>query len=201
MSGVRRAAVALYGLHRDDREAILAELSTEQQGLLRAALIELESLGFARTISVVLREDDAAAAGSAQANGADGGTIVRAPHAVSGEERSMAQLRHADSAQLCAVLSGEPISFIAEALLLASWPWADAVVACLPETQRSQLRGQMTGLAPIPAARAAWLLNALAQRVAALPSAPAIQPVTAVMPNARKPLRAPKWLRSIVWPA
>jgi hypothetical protein len=188
-------------LHRDDREAILSELSPEQQGLLRAALTELESLGFARTIGVVLREEDAVRVGSAEANRTDSGADAPVPHVVPVEDRSIAQLRHADGAQLYSVLSGEPTSLIAEVLLLASWPWADAFIACLPEPQRSQLGGQMVESASIPGPRAAWLLNALAQRVMALASMPSVQPISPAVPHAPKPLRTPKWLRSIVWPA
>jgi hypothetical protein len=201
MNGVRRAAVALYGVHRDDREAILSALSVEQQGALRAALIELESLGFARTIDTVLREQDAVSASGKQASPTNGATDAVAPRALSDEERSIAQLCQADSTQLSTVLSGEPTTLIAEVLLLKSWPWADAFVASLPEPRRSQLRAQLAESAPIPAPRAAWLLGALDRRIAATPATPSVQPMVPAAPNAPTPLRAPKWLRSIVWPA
>lgn len=161
MTAIRRAAAALYGLHQDDRDAILSELSSAEQASLRAALAELESLGFVRSVAAMLDNDEPAAA--------PGPAPTRADAATDTGDVLVRHLMAQDADRMQRVLAAEPVSLVAELLQMAAWPWAESFLQGLTARRRQQVRDLLLGQSAFPAARRRWLLQTVAQRLDALP--------------------------------
>lgn len=136
MSGLRRAAVALYGVSAADRAAVLGQLPPADRDRLTALLAELQSLGFSR--------DVAAAAGEDTGEGA--------------EDR----LALAGDAELFAVLVDEPDGLTARLLAVRAWPWRDSLLEQFPPARRAAILALHP--TPAPALQDALLIG-LAARV------------------------------------
>lgn len=138
MSGLRRAAVALYSVSAADRAVVMAQLPQVERDQLIALLGELHSLGFSR---------DAAAAAAA---GHDKG------------EEAEDRLELAGHTELFAVLVNEPDVLTARLLGARAWPWRNALLDQYSPARRAAI----LALRPTPApAMHRELLIRLASRV------------------------------------
>jgi hypothetical protein len=182
MMGIRRAAATLYGLHQDDRETILAELSSVEQAELRSALAELEALGFARSIGAMFGTDEpgplANALPAASEDAGDAGDVWT--------RRLMTE----DDNRMHRVLALEPASLIAELLQLGPWPWAEPFLHRLDVRRQQQVRDLLFSNGAFPAARRCWLLRSVVAQLEALPA----EPSTASPSRVRSTLRPLRWL-------
>jgi len=168
MKALRRAAAALYGLHHDDREAILAQLSPHEQQALRPALAELASLGFTRSIGAMLEAD------------------AHPAKAVSDGDETVARLMSADAQHIERVLLLEPPALVAELLQAARWPWAAPFVDRLPAGRRKEVSDLLFAANPVPVSRKRWLLRMVADRLAEELSACVAEPALQVGGTARR---------------
>ena len=148
MSGHRRTAVVLRGLHEQDRQWMLAELPPSDQTIVRAHLQELDALGFSY--------------------GPDMMEEVNKPLPDVAAPLSPRQsLQLAGAQQMLALLQDEPVGLIARLFSLHDWPWQEALLSQLPATKRQRIRGLML---PIPAgALDSFLIDTLAKRLQAQP--------------------------------
>jgi hypothetical protein len=168
MSGLRLAAAALYGLHRNDREAILSHLAVDQQELLGTALAELEALGFERSIGAALVEDERQKPASGAPAPAASTSAARSDHTDAMVKRLCAM----DGERMYQALGGEPPSLIAEVLRAAAWPWHEALLERLPHSAQRDIRDRMFNVVAIAPLRHTWLLDTLCVRVALSAEAP-----------------------------
>lgn len=143
MSGHRQAAAALYGLHQQDRDLILAQLPDADQARLRDYLDELSALGF----------DRKAMASSQVAQGllAQGATDLAA----------------APAATVFTLLQHEPASLVAQVLAMQAWRWSAQLLAFYPPVQREAIRVAANAAAVPAPARQRFLRDALEAGIAA----------------------------------
>jgi hypothetical protein len=176
MTGHRQAAVALHALADADRTLVLAELSAEDQRVLRGYLAELDELGFASGDSAGLVEPP------------------RAPAPAPADS-----LSSASGATLHGLLLGEPAALVAQVLSIEPWPWRAAFLALQSGERRERLRAAAPD-GPVAPARAAFLVDGLRARLAAGPS---IGVASAAATQGVAPGRARKsgaWLRAVALP-
>jgi hypothetical protein len=165
MSGHRQAAVALHALGEADRMLVLAELPENDQQILRGYLTELDDLGFEAA--------DTAAAARDLPRAADALVDARA-----------ADVHH--------LLQAEPASLVAQVLSIQSWRWRTDYLALQTSARRDQLRAAAPDAA-LPAARAAFLIDGLRQRLEGMP---AVVPGTGDQDGRKRP----NWLRLVKLP-
>ncbi|MBI1890120.1 MAG: hypothetical protein HYS18_05710 [Burkholderiales bacterium] len=146
MIGYRRAAVALHGMHEEDRQWILAELGGEDRVALERFIDELNNLGFARDEAITTRLISLSARGLAPTN----------PHD---------RIEYATAAQMYGVLEAEPSSVTAQLLKCAHWPWEDAFLRMLDPLRRDKVRNLMTGYTVVAPSRKAVLIEVVAKRL------------------------------------
>ena len=115
----RRAALLLHTVSADDRDWLLAQLSTDERRLMEPLLTELRELDIP-----IDRELLADAAG--------------------GDAGEVGGLAGADPALVARVLAAEPLDLIARVFALGPWPWSGAVLAALSPVRREQLRDRLT---------------------------------------------------------
>ena len=149
MSGHRRTAVALHGLHEQDRQWMLAELAPQDQATVRAHLKELDELGFSYGPDMI-------------------GEVNKPPLDAASPLPPLQRLQLATVQQLLALLQEEPAALIARLFSLHAWPWQEALLNQLPAARRQRIRSLMQ---PIPATSLDdFLIDALARRLQAQPS-------------------------------
>ncbi len=170
MSGHRRTAVLLHGMHEQDRQWMLAELAPKDQATVRAYLEELDALGFSYGPDMM-----------AQVNQP---TTPLSP---------LQSLQLAGVQQMLALLQEEPPGLIARLFSLHTWPWQEALLKQLPANKRQRIRGLMV---PAPAsALDSFLIDTLAKRLQALPQADIAAPRNKPAPWWKFGLGGSQWSR------
>lgn len=176
MSGHRRAAVALHGLHEEDRRWVLAQLPEEDCSTLSAYLDELKALGFDQKSSVSI------GGGSTLGN-------VGAP------AQPIERLQAATAEQMFHVLNSEPSSLIAGLLSIRDWTWGHSFLQMLPPARREYIRNAMNGMPSQAPGRTQYLIEACADR---MPSGQNIDQLRAMtLSGSSKPfsLLKKKWVK------
>jgi hypothetical protein len=148
MTGHRRAAVALHGLHAADRKWILDALPCADREQLTRYLGELKDLGFV----------DGEAIADTQ--------VFHPPSAdKAGPESPADRLGQASAAQVFACLEREHASLIAQILLIREWRWAEGFLQLFAPLRRKSILGAMAGASPVAPARKKFLVEATVYRL------------------------------------
>jgi hypothetical protein len=184
MSGHRRAAVALHGLHGSDREWMLAELPAPDQRILRGYLKELDALGFTSELALA---DDFQPIGAALITPVMPATAHAAENNGSNVRE---QLQQASALEMLACLQNEPIRLIACFLNLHAWSWRAAFLSLLPGASQLRIRPLLENPAPPAPSMASFLLDAVAARLGTLSVVPAEPPVMAGTKTKRRGWRS-----------
>jgi hypothetical protein len=180
MSGHRRAAVALHGLHASDQQWMLAELPAPDRKILRGYLKELDALGFTSEHALA---DDFQPTGAAPITTV---TPVTARSAENNGGNVREQLQQASALEMLACLQNEPIRLIACFLNLHAWPWRVELLTLLPRASQLRIRPLLDDAAPPAAGMASFLLDAVAARLRTLPVVPTEPPVMVAMKTKRR---------------
>lgn len=170
--GVRHAALLLHAMAPADRSWMLDALPQQERAELVPLLAELEALGIERDpalIDAATSDDELAAPVVSLAH--DVGNNTQRPIAMS-DEAMLHALTAEQMPALADILRTEPASLVAEWLLLADWPWREALLQAMEPMQRRKVEVHLVGMPPMgqtpPGLRAA-LVSLVAARLRAQP--------------------------------
>lgn len=144
MTGYRKAAVALHGLHEEDRRWVLAELPEADRSTLVTYLDELKALGFT---------------GEA--------TVERNTHPVKSisPQQPVDFIRDASAAEMHAILDSEPSSLVAQVLAIENWRWKTSFMQMCSPMRQDRIRAALSPVQTSAPARRQFLIGIIGNRI------------------------------------